>query len=133
MLPYGVINGLGIKASGHSRSLHSASICAPRPSPLRGRYGSLLTHRSSTNPDLLTAKRIVALEGDIVTPLPPMPPKPLRIPPGHCWVEGDSLYRTRDSNTYGPVSGSGKTAKRTNIVMNTCNCHGSLRPRQSAT
>jgi inner membrane protease subunit 2 len=38
-----------------------------------------------------------------VQPLPPSPPTPIRIPPGHCWVEGDSRYHTRDSNTYGPI------------------------------
>lgn len=52
---------------------------------------------------MLTTKRIVALEGDLVTPLPPSGPTPVRIPPGHCWVEGDSRFNTRDSNTYGPV------------------------------
>lgn len=56
------------------------------------------------NPELLTTKRIVALEGDIVTPLPPSKATSILIPEGHCWVEGDSVHRTIDSNTYGPVS-----------------------------
>lgn len=62
-----------------------------------------MTLYSPQNPDLLTTKRIIALEGDLVTPLPPSGPTPVRIPPGHCWVEGDSRFNTRDSNTYGPV------------------------------
>lgn len=62
-----------------------------------------LTHRSPTNPDLLTTKRIVALEGDLVQPLPPHSPGSVRIPAGHCWVEGDTRFQTRDSNTYGPI------------------------------
>ncbi|RSH93968.1 hypothetical protein EHS25_006621 [Saitozyma podzolica] len=61
------------------------------------------TEKVPQNPDLLTTKRIVALEGDLVHPLPPYPPTPVRIPPGHCWVEGDSRYHSRDSNTYGPI------------------------------
>lgn len=61
--------------------------------------------RSPNNPEQLTTKRIVALQGDVVHPLPPSPPGPVRIPPGHVWVEGDSRFRSRDSNTYGPVSG----------------------------
>ncbi|KAL7424149.1 hypothetical protein Q5752_001734 [Cryptotrichosporon argae] len=65
--------------------------------------GDVVTLWSPQNPDLLTTKRIVALEGDLVHPLPPSPPSPIRIPPGHCWVEGDSHYHTRDSNTYGPI------------------------------
>lgn len=65
--------------------------------------GDVVTLYSPQNPDLLTTKRIVALEGDLVTPLPPSGPTPVRIPPGHCWVEGDSRFNTKDSNTYGPV------------------------------
>lgn len=38
-----------------------------------------------------------------MTPLPPSGPTPVRIPAGHCWVEGDSRFNTKDSNTYGPV------------------------------
>ncbi|WWD01227.1 hypothetical protein V866_008168 [Kwoniella sp. B9012] len=69
----------------------------------RFRRGDVVTLWSPQNPELLTTKRIVALEGDLVNPLPPSPPTPIRIPPGHCWVEGDSKYQTRDSNTYGPI------------------------------
>ncbi|ORY24962.1 putative peptidase [Naematelia encephala] len=68
------------------------------------RRGDVVTLWSPLDPNTLTTKRIVALAGDIVTPLPPSPPTPVRIPPGHCWVEGDSRHRTLDSNTYGPVS-----------------------------
>ena len=28
----------------------------------------------------------------------------VKVPPGHCWVEGDSEAYSRDSNSYGPVS-----------------------------
>jgi hypothetical protein len=65
--------------------------------------GRCVLYEACLLPDLLTTKRIIALEGDLVTPLPPSGPTPIRIPQGHCWVEGDSRFNTRDSNTYGPV------------------------------
>ncbi|RXK40672.1 mitochondrial inner membrane protease subunit 2 [Tremella mesenterica] len=65
--------------------------------------GDVVTLWSPQNPDLLTTKRVVAFEGDLVTPLPPSAPTPIRIPPGHAWVEGDSHYDSLDSNTYGPI------------------------------
>ncbi|CAD6583492.1 MAG: hypothetical protein TREMPRED_003579 [Tremellales sp. Tagirdzhanova-0007] len=69
----------------------------------RFQRGDVVTLWSPQDPELLTTKRLVALEGDLVNPLPPSLPMPVRIPPGHCWVEGDSHLHTRDSNTYGPV------------------------------
>jgi inner membrane protease subunit 2 len=63
-----------------------------------------LTNRSPTEPNTLTTKRIIALEGDLVYPVKPSMHSVVRIPEGHCWVEGDSRHRSRDSNTYGPVS-----------------------------
>jgi inner membrane protease subunit 2 len=45
-----------------------------------------------------------------VRPLPPSTSphaevldKAVRIPPGHCWVEGDEHFHSRDSNTFGAV------------------------------
>ncbi|CAG8635505.1 5417_t:CDS:2 [Dentiscutata erythropus] len=55
------------------------------------------------DPDKVITKRIIALEGDTVFTLPPYPDKFLRIPNGHCWVEGDDVYHSKDSNTFGPV------------------------------
>lgn len=53
---------------------------------------------------MLVTKRIVALEGDVVRTLPPWKDKTVRVPKGHAWVEGDEPIRSRDSNTFGPVS-----------------------------
>ncbi|GHJ87968.1 hypothetical protein NliqN6_4370 [Naganishia liquefaciens] len=80
------------------------------------RRGDVVTLWSPQNPKLLTTKRIIALEGDLVHPLPPSPPTPIRIPPGHCWVEGDSHYHSRDSNTYGPVPLGLITARVTHLL-----------------
>ncbi|KAG7562003.1 hypothetical protein FFLO_02558 [Filobasidium floriforme] len=91
---------------GHaSAPLHHDVVLLDRWSVALNLYkrGDVVTLWSPQNPKLLTTKRIIALEGDLVHPLPPSPPTPVRIPPGHCWVEGDSHYHSRDSNTYGPV------------------------------
>ncbi|ODO10888.1 hypothetical protein I350_01487 [Cryptococcus amylolentus CBS 6273] len=71
------------------------------------------------NPELSSKpldKDVVLLERWSVTPLPPLPPTPVRIPPGHCWVEGDSKYQTRDSNTYGPIPLGLVTARVSHIL-----------------
>lgn len=40
----------------------------------------------------------------------------LRIPEGHCWVEGDHTGHSLDSNNFGPVSLGLVIAKATYIV-----------------
>lgn len=40
----------------------------------------------------------------------------VRIPDGHCWVEGDHAGHSMDSNSFGPVSLGLVTAKATFIV-----------------
>ncbi|ORX33734.1 putative peptidase [Kockovaella imperatae] len=68
----------------------------------RFRRGQVVTLWSPNDPYLLTAKRIIALQGDVVQPADGSS-DPIRIPRGHCWVEGDSNEKTRDSNVYGPI------------------------------
>lgn len=48
-------------------------------------------------------KRIVALEGDVVQTRAPYPETHIRVPKGHCWIEGDEMFHSTDSNHYGPV------------------------------
>ncbi|KIR59870.1 mitochondrial inner membrane protease subunit 2 [Cryptococcus bacillisporus CA1873] len=98
--------------------LHNDVVLLERWSPAMNKYkrGDVVTLWSPQNPQLLTTKRIVALEGDLVHPLPPSAPSPVRIPPGHCWVEGDSKYQTRDSNTYGPIPLGLITARVSHII-----------------
>ncbi|KAL1413660.1 hypothetical protein Q8F55_001439 [Vanrija albida] len=91
--------------------------------------GDVVTLWSPRDPKVLTTKRIVALEGDIVTPRDPGPPKltragstppdltPYRIPPGHVWVEGDNAAESIDSNTYGPVAVGLVQARVTRILL----------------
>ncbi|KAK6220481.1 hypothetical protein QIS74_05983 [Colletotrichum tabaci] len=74
--------------------------------PMDGlRKGMIVTFRSPFHPETVAIKRIVALEGEYVTPRAPHPPGIVRVPQGHIWVEGDGPQgQTLDSNTYGPIS-----------------------------
>ncbi|CAI2169492.1 1798_t:CDS:2 [Funneliformis geosporum] len=65
--------------------------------------GDVVTLYAPDDPDRVITKRIIALEGDTVLPLPPYPDKFVKIPKGHCWVEGDEIFHSKDSNEYGPV------------------------------
>lgn len=40
----------------------------------------------------------------------------IRVPEGHCWVEGDHTGSSMDSNSFGPVSLGLITARATCIV-----------------
>jgi signal peptidase I len=47
-------------------------------------------------------KRIIGLEGDMVETNKGSLIK-IKIPEGHCWVEGDNWNNSVDSNKYGPI------------------------------
>ncbi|KAJ2157714.1 hypothetical protein GGF46_004317 [Coemansia sp. RSA 552] len=68
----------------------------------RLRRGDIVTLASPTNPDRLLVKRIVAMPHDCVVPLG-QSDSFVRVPVGHCWVEGDESYHSKDSNAFGPV------------------------------
>lgn len=51
----------------------------------------------------MITKRIIGLPGDIVQHLRKKD-KQVRIPQGHCWIEGDEAFHSKDSNSFGPVS-----------------------------
>ncbi|KAI1074937.1 mitochondrial inner membrane protease subunit 2 [Whalleya microplaca] len=69
------------------------------------RRGMIVTFWNPSNPELMTVKRIIGLEGDVVKTRNPYPVPTMRVPPGHIWVEGDGGEReSRDSNDYGPIS-----------------------------
>jgi inner membrane protease subunit 1 len=66
-------------------------------------------------PDRAVGKRIIGLEGDTVEVNPAgirvdaegaargTGTKYVKIPPGHCWLQGDNLSNSTDSRDYGPV------------------------------
>ena len=72
--------------------------------------GQIVGFRPPHNPDKVSIKRIIALEGDIVfpqvrqAPSQRYPEQEVVVPKGHVWVEGDNWRLTKDSNDYGPVS-----------------------------
>lgn len=75
-----------------------------------GKYerGQLVVYRTPHNPDRIGVKRIVAIPGDRVIPLPGYPggTDPVVVPYNHLWLEGDVNNRDKslDSNWFGPVS-----------------------------
>lgn len=54
-------------------------------------------------------------QGDIVPTIGYKKPY-VKIPPGHCWIEGDHTGHSLDSNTFGPVSLGLMTARAKFIV-----------------
>ncbi|KAJ2890754.1 hypothetical protein IWW38_003961 [Coemansia aciculifera] len=71
--------------------------------PGRLRRGDIVTLVSPFDPDLLLVKRIIAMPHDCVVPLG-KPTSFVRVPKGHCWVEGDESFHSGDSSSFGPVS-----------------------------
>ncbi|GEM06282.1 mitochondrial inner membrane protease subunit 2 [Rhodotorula toruloides] len=65
--------------------------------------GDVVAVKSPTEPYTLLIKRLIALPHTLVRTLPPYPESTVRVPAGHCWIEGDERFHTRDSNTFGPV------------------------------
>ncbi|XP_030514184.1 mitochondrial inner membrane protease subunit 1-like isoform X2 [Rhodamnia argentea] len=70
--------------------------------------GDMVLLRSSEDPRKTLIKRIVGVEGDTVTYL--VDPKysdasrTCVVPWGNVWVQGDYIYNSRDSRTFGAVS-----------------------------
>ncbi|KAA1112699.1 hypothetical protein PGT21_006848 [Puccinia graminis f. sp. tritici] len=72
------------------------------------RRGDIITFWHPEFPGTLLTKRILGLEGDIIKPaktqnnIPEGPPL-VRVPMGHCWVEGEDPFHSKDSNSFGPI------------------------------
>ncbi|KAJ3067709.1 hypothetical protein HDU99_003407, partial [Rhizoclosmatium hyalinum] len=81
-------------------------------------HNDVVTFTAPHDPDMTLIKRIIALEGDIVHTRPPPalkyeykdknikfdpPPRVVKVPKGHVWVESDESYRGIDSNLFGPI------------------------------
>jgi len=105
-------------AKDHVLIRRDAAALARRPP----RRGAVVLFWTPHAPERLAVKRVVALAGDVVTPVPRGPAREgsayeardadtgeetrVVVPWGHVWVEGDNAHATRDSNDYGPVSTS---------------------------
>lgn len=79
------------------------------------RRGDVISLVSPKDPNQKIIKRVVGLEGDVVSTLG-YKNQYVRVPEGHCWVEGDHTGHTLDSNTFGPVSLGLVNAKAVYIV-----------------
>ncbi|KAF0852457.1 mitochondrial integral membrane protein (IMP) complex Imp2 (core peptidase) [Andalucia godoyi] len=65
--------------------------------------GEVVMVRSPLERNRWLVKRVLAVPGDLVKPVN-NPNRYFRIPKGHCWIEGDNVVNSQDSNDYGPVS-----------------------------
>ncbi|KAL3284716.1 hypothetical protein HHI36_018864 [Cryptolaemus montrouzieri] len=77
--------------------------------------GDIIALTSPKDPTLSIIKRVVGIQGDIVETIG-YKNHIVRIPEGHCWVEGDHTGHSMDSNNFGPVSLGLITAKASCIV-----------------
>lgn len=91
------------------------------------RRGMIVAFRTPHDPEKWAIKRIVALQGDRVFPLPHYPDyeklrgKGLIVPFGHMWLEGDISDANKkdssmDSNVYGPVSTGLLVGQATHVI-----------------
>jgi mitochondrial inner membrane protease subunit 2 len=91
------------------------------------RRGMVVAFRTPHDPEKWAIKRIVALQGDRVFPLPHYPGleslngKGLIVPFGHIWLEGDVSDEYKkdasvDSNIYGPVTTGLVIGKATHVI-----------------
>lgn len=77
--------------------------------------GDIVSLVSPKDPTQKIIKRIVGIQGDIVVTLG-YKTHVVRVPEGHCWIEGDHTGHSMDSNNFGPVSLGLVTAKASCIV-----------------
>ncbi|KAG8193083.1 hypothetical protein JTE90_017834 [Oedothorax gibbosus] len=67
------------------------------------------------DPDQKLIKRVIAVEGETIK-TSSRGHKYVSIPSGHCWVEGDHMSHSMDSNFFGPVALGLIFAKASHIV-----------------
>ncbi|XP_055624215.1 mitochondrial inner membrane protease subunit 2 [Toxorhynchites rutilus septentrionalis] len=77
--------------------------------------GDVVSLISPKDPSQKIIKRVVGLQGDVISTLGYKMPY-VKVPEGHCWIEGDHTGNSLDSNTFGPISLGLITARATQIV-----------------
>jgi len=65
--------------------------------------GDIVALISPRDPEQRIIKRVIGLAGDVVETRGYKKPY-VRVPVGHCWVEGDHHVNSLDSNIFGPVA-----------------------------
>ncbi|KAJ8616953.1 hypothetical protein MRB53_013139 [Persea americana] len=64
-------------------------------------HGDVIVFRSPSNHKETLVKRLIALPGEWIRV--PESREILKIPQGHCWVEGDNSTHSLDSRSFGPI------------------------------
>ncbi|KAI3954049.1 hypothetical protein MKW98_017873 [Papaver atlanticum] len=77
-------------------------------------HGDVIVFRSPINYKEKHIKRVIALPGDWIQI--PNSYDTIRIPDGHCWVEGDNSASTLDSRSFGPIPLGLLQGRATHIV-----------------
>lgn len=77
--------------------------------------GDIVCLASPKDPKQLIIKRVIGLQGDVIRTTNAEVGY-IRVPEGHCWVEGDNRTQSMDSNFFGPVAVALISAKATAIV-----------------
>lgn len=77
--------------------------------------GDVVSLISPKNPEQKLIKRVVGLQGDLITTLG-YKAQFVTVPEGHAWIEGDHTGNSLDSNHFGPISLGLITAKATYIL-----------------
>ena len=68
--------------------------------------GDVIVMKSPNDPDEMLTKRVVGLPGDCVKPRGDarVGSRPIHVPRGQLWVEGDNEQSSNDSNSFGAVA-----------------------------
>ncbi|XP_011494460.1 PREDICTED: mitochondrial inner membrane protease subunit 2-like [Ceratosolen solmsi marchali] len=77
--------------------------------------GDIVTFKSPKFPNQRLIKRVIGLSGDVIQTLG-YRTEILQVPDKQCWVEGDHIGHSMDSNSFGPIPIESITAKATCIV-----------------
>ncbi|XP_068669153.1 uncharacterized protein [Aristolochia californica] len=77
-------------------------------------HGDVITFRSPSNHREVHIKRLIALPGDWIQI--PESYEIVKIPEGHCWVEGDNSACSLDSRSFGPVPLGLVNGKATHVI-----------------
>ena len=79
------------------------------------RRGDVVVFSSTRDPSQLNIKRVIGLEGDVVSTVRYRKSK-VTVPKGHVWLEGDNTNHSYDSNRVGPVPMGLIRGKATRII-----------------
>lgn len=118
------IEGSSMKPTLNPEPLEYGDLCLIWKWRYKPKRGDIVCLKSPAKFDGKVVKRIVALEGDKVTPrilyneyLSDDKPKDVIIPKGTVWVEGDLGEQSYDSNSYGPILTSNIIGKVTRVII----------------